>query len=213
MIRLLSVRLCIAAIVILFFLNLTLRAEEIINQNLDSISLKGNSVKVEDLSPNMHDTAVLQAQHDAFETRKFVNIIRVVNGDTIKVHYGNKTEFVKLIGIDAPENRLSRKAKTEALESGENLVTIISIGIDADRFIKSFVKKGDVVTIEFDTETRDAHGGLLGYIFLADGKMLNEEIVRAGYANVVNIPHNMKYQQRLMKAQKEAKAHRRGLWE
>jgi len=79
--------------------------------------------------------------------------------------------------------------------------------------MKSLVKKGDVVTIEFDIETRDARGELLGYVFLDDGRMLNEEIVKAGYANVVNASRNVKYYKRLLKAQWEAKTHRRGLWE
>ena len=30
-------------------------------------------------------------------------VIRIVDGDTAKVNYGNKPEYVRIIGIDAPE--------------------------------------------------------------------------------------------------------------
>lgn len=203
--RLLSVTFFVAVLLVFILLNVHLQAEDAINRSQDDSIIKDNNIQIEDIYP--------ETQDDVFKSRKFIDVIRVVNGDTIKVHYGNRVESIKLIGIDAPENRLSRKAKSEALESGENLVTIISIGIDAARFLQVLVKKGDAVTIEFDAETRDMNGNLLGYVFLSDGKMLNEEIVRAGYANVINASPNVKYKERLIKAYAEAKSHRRGLWE
>ncbi len=52
---------------------------------------------------------------------------------------------------------------------------------------------------------RDRYDRLLGYVYLSNGKMLNEEIVKAGYANV-------KYQDRFLKAYQEARERKRGLW-
>ena len=43
--------------------------------------------------------------------------------------------------------------------------------------------------------------------------MLNEEIVKAGYANVMTIPPDVKYQGRFLKAYREAREDKRGLWE
>jgi micrococcal nuclease len=212
MMRLLLVRLFVAVVLVVVLLNIHLKAEDAINRSQDNNIIKNNTIQVEDTFSKPQDD-MLQTRDDVFETRKFIDIVRVVNGDTIKVHYGNKTEFVKLIGIDAPENRLSRKAKSEAIESGENLVTIISIGIDATRFLQSLIRKGETVTIEFDIETRGINGNLLGYVFLSDGRMLNEEIVKAGYASVINASPNIKYKERLLKAYIEAKSHKRGLWE
>jgi micrococcal nuclease len=157
---------------------------------------------------------IVQYLQDAvLQVRNTATIVHVVDGDTIKVSYDGKNESVKLIGIDAPENKLSRKAKSEAIASKENLVTIISKGIDAANFMKNLLKKGDIVNIEFDIDTRDVNGDLLGYVFLSDGRMINEEIVRAGHAYVVTTSRNIKYQKRLLKAYAEAKAHKRGLWE
>jgi micrococcal nuclease len=42
--------------------------------------------------------------------------------------------------------------------------------------------------------------------------MLNEEIVKAGYANVMTIPPNVKYQDRFLKYYQEARKRKRGLW-
>jgi micrococcal nuclease len=40
--------------------------------------------------------------------------------------------------------------------------------------------------------------------------MLNEEIVKAGYANVMTVPPNVKYQERFLKAYREAGRNGRG---
>ncbi len=42
--------------------------------------------------------------------------------------------------------------------------------------------------------------------------MLNEEIVKAGYANVMTIPPTVKYKDRFLKAYQEAREKKRGLW-
>ncbi len=40
---------------------------------------------------------------------------------------------------------------------------------------------------------------------LSNGKMLNEEIIKSGYANVMTIPPNVKYKDRFLKAYQEAR--------
>ncbi len=57
------------------------------------------------------------------------------------------------------------------------------------------------------------YNNLLGYVYLSNGKMLNEEIVKAGYANVMTIPPNVKYKDRFLNAYQEARKRKRGLWE
>ncbi len=37
-------------------------------------------------------------------------VIRVVDGDTLKVRYWGKEESIRLIGIDTPESRVNKKA-------------------------------------------------------------------------------------------------------
>jgi len=42
--------------------------------------------------------------------------------------------------------------------------------------------------------------------------MLNEEIVKAGYASLMTYPPNVKYQDRFLRAYREARQNNRGLW-
>ncbi len=46
-------------------------------------------------------------------------VIRVVDGDTLKVRYWGKEENIRLIGIDTPESRANKKAKKDAKRSGK----------------------------------------------------------------------------------------------
>ncbi len=82
----------------------------------------------------------------------------------------------------------------------------------ATEYVESLVKPGDLITIELDAQQRDRYDRLLGYVYLSNGKMLNEEIVKAGYANVMTIPPNVRYQERFLRAYKEARKRKRGLW-
>ncbi len=61
-------------------------------------------------------------------------------------------------------------------------------------------------------EVRNRRGRLLGYVYLFNGSMLNEEIVKGGYAGVSTFPPNLKYQERFLAANEEARKNRRGLW-
>lgn len=141
-----------------------------------------------------------------------IAVLRVLDGDTLIVNYKGKEESIRLIGIDAPESKANKKAKGDAQRSGEDLKTIISQGKKATEFVNTIVRPGDKVTIEFDVQTRDKYGRLLCYVYLINGKMLNEEIVEAGYADLMTIPPNVKYQDRFLKAYRGARENQRGLW-
>ncbi len=126
--------------------------------------------------------------------RELVTVIKITDGDTLWVRYEGQREKLKLIGIDTPESKVNRKARKDAKRSGQDVETIIALGERSTEYVSSRVKLGIKVKIEFDIEQRDTYGRLLGYVYLPNGKMLNEEIVKAGYANVMTIPPNVKYQ-------------------
>ncbi len=142
-------------------------------------------------------------------------VTRVIDGDIIQILYGGREKRVRLIGIDAPESRVSSKAKTDkyADMSEPDIETIIEMGHKAKAYVKGLIKRGDMITIEFDVQEMDKYGRLLCYVYLSNGKMLNEEIVKAGYANVMTIPPNVKYKDRFIGAYQEAEEDKRGLWE
>ena len=126
--------------------------------------------------------------------------------------YGGVEKRIRLIGIDTPESRVNRKAKKDANMSEHDLKTIIEMGKKAKAYVNGLVKRGDLITLEFDVQERDKYGRLLCFVYLSNGKMLNEEIVKAGYANVMTLPPNVKYKDRFLKAYQEARERKRGLW-
>ena len=139
-------------------------------------------------------------------------VTRIVDGDTLKVFYLEGEESIRLIGIDTPESRVNKKTKKDAKRSGQDVETIIAMGKRATEYVESLVKPGGLITIEFDVQERDRYKRLLGYVYLSNGKMLNEEIVKAGYASVMTIPPNVKYKDRFLIAYQEARKDKRGLW-
>jgi micrococcal nuclease len=140
-------------------------------------------------------------------------VTRVIDGDVIQVIYGGVEKRVRLIGIDAPESRIDRKAMKDANMSEYDIETIVEMGAEAKAYVNGLIKRGDFITIEFDIKEMDRYGRLLCYVYLSNGKMLNEEIVKAGYANVKTIPPNVKYKDKFLKAFKYAKETKRGLWD
>jgi len=140
-------------------------------------------------------------------------VTRIIDGDVIQVIYGGVEKRVRLIGIDAPESRIDRKALKDANMSEHDIETIVEMGAKAKAYVNGLIKRGDFVTIEFDIKEKDRYGRLLCYVCLSNGKMLNEEIVKAGYANVKTIPPNVKYKDKFLKAFKYAKETKRGLWD
>ncbi|MFN7064722.1 MAG: thermonuclease family protein [Aquificaceae bacterium] len=137
----------------------------------------------------------------------------VVDGDTFhcKLPKGEEVR-VRLVGIDTPESRGNPKARRDAERSGQSVEEIIRMGKLATEFTKRYLPKGEVVYLEFDVQRIDRHGRLLAYVWLSDGRMLNEVLVREGYAQVYTIPPNVKYQDRLLEAQRYARENKRGLW-
>ncbi len=156
---------------------------------------------------------VLTLLSSSLHAQQTTTVVRVVDGDTLKIRYWGKEESIRLIGIDTPESRVNKKAKRDAKRSGQDIKTITAMGKRATEYVEGLVKTGDLITIEFDAQQRDRYNRLLGYVYLSNGKMLNEEIVKAGYANVMTIPPNVKYQDRFLKAYKQARKKERGLWE
>lgn len=139
-------------------------------------------------------------------------VIRVVDGDTLKVELNGRVVNVRLIGIDTPESKVNKKAKKDAARSSQDIKTIVGLGKAATNFTKSIVKPGDLVDIEQDVQPRDRYGRLLVYVYLKSGKMLNEEIIAAGFASVMTIPPNVRYQERFLHAYRSAREGQRGLW-
>ncbi len=140
-------------------------------------------------------------------------VVRVVDGDTFHCTLSSGEEVkVRLVGIDTPESTDNPKARRDAERSGQSLEHITRMGKLSAEFTKRMLPTGETVYLEFDVQKTDKYGRLLAYVWLSDGRMLNEVIVREGYAMVYTIPPNVKYQERLLQAQRYARENKKGLW-
>ena len=155
---------------------------------------------------------ILTLLASSLHAQEAVTVTRIVDGDTIKVFYLGNEENIRLIGIDTPESRVNKKTRKDAERNKQDVKTIIEMGKKATGYVKGLVMPGDLITIELDVQERDRYGRILGYVYLSNGKMLNEEIVKAGYAVIMTIPPNVKYKNRFSIAYQEAREDKRGLW-
>ena len=138
---------------------------------------------------------------------------RVTDGDTFTCLLDGKEEVkVRLIGIDAPESRINERAVRQSQQTGIETQEIVKMGQRAKNFVKEIITKGTEVYLEFDVQRTDRYGRLLAYVWLRDGRMLNELILREGYAQVYTVPPNVKYQERFLSAQRYARENMKGLW-
>jgi len=153
----------------------------------------------------------LAAEAKQFENHVSVvlyKVERVVDGDTLKL---SDSERVRLIGIDTPESKDNAKLRKDSKRTGQNAKEIIEMGKRAADFTRKLVD-GKEVKLEFDVSQRDKYGRLLAYVYLIDGTFVNAEIIKQGFAQVMTIPPNVKYQDLFLKLQKEARENKRGLW-
>lgn len=131
---------------------------------------------------------------------KTYDVIKVVDGDTIDVSIGGKTERLRLIGINTPETVDPRKL-------------VECFGVEASNKAKS-VLTGKKVLLEGDVTQgeRDKYDRLLRYVFLEDGTNFNLLMIKEGYAYEYTYDTPYKYQIEFKEAQKEAESNKLGLW-
>jgi endonuclease YncB( thermonuclease family) len=119
----------------------------------------------------------------------------VYDGDTVLLENGEK---VRYLGINAPEvDHTGGKSEYMAHE--------------AWKFNREMVK-GVQVRLEPDKETQDRYGRYLAYVFLNNGKMVNERLVCEGLAHVMFKDRGLKYGGLLLDSQRKAMKARQGIW-
>ncbi len=128
-----------------------------------------------------------------------VKVARVVSGQSLEVlgmaEQPNLISQVRLIGIDAPDMRQR------------------PWGDNARQALGSLIGGAEqIVTLEFDLEAKDTIGRTLAYVW-KDKVLLNEELVKQGYALFVGRSPNHKYDQRLERAQQWARLMGQGIWQ
>ena len=124
-------------------------------------------------------------------------VVRVVDGDTIQVRLGDRVEKVRYIGVNTPELRHPQRGE----EPGGRRAQGVNRGL----------VEGKRVRLELDVQARDRYGRLLAYVWVGE-TMVNAELVRLGYAQVMTVPPNVRHQALFVKLQRDARDAGRGLW-
>jgi len=154
-----------------------------------------------------------KANKEENEVKIPCRVVKVIDGDTFTCTLKNGEEIkVRLIGVDTPESREGPKLERDAERTGLSKKEILRMGKEATEYTKKLLPKGEVVYLEQDVQPTDRYGRVLAYVWLKDGRMLNELLLLEGMAQVYTIPPNVKYQERLLKAQKKAMEEGRGFW-
>ena len=129
-------------------------------------------------------------------------VLRVVDGDTLKAQVSGRMETVRVIGIDTPES----------VKPGTPIECFaLRASAEAERLLPA----GAAIHLELDPTQagRDQYGRLLAHVWLADGTLYAERLIRDGfgihsvYGGVPSI-----YARRLASAEEVARAALRGLW-
>ena len=122
-------------------------------------------------------------------TKSLLKIVKFVDGDGIILEdIVSKKEFeVRLYGIDAPEINYCKKIKKDEIELQVSAALLIKLGYLSFNFLKDQVNLGDVCTlVQEQNNLVDRFGRLLGYLILNDGRVLNEIMIKEGYAKPYN---------------------------
>jgi micrococcal nuclease len=128
-----------------------------------------------------------------------VTVTRIVDGDTVSISPAVEGKArVRFIGVDTPE--------TTDPDCGEQPYA------DEARTFTTSRLDGQQVGLELDVDRTDPYERLLAYVYPSDDEMFNETLLREGYAQVATFPPNIKYVDRFLAAQEEARATGAGLW-
>lgn len=129
-----------------------------------------------------------------------VEIVKVVDGDTVDIDLDGHTERVRLIGVNTPET----KHPTKPVEC---------FGPEASAYMTQLLPKGTTVRIERDVEARDRYGRMLLYLYLgSDNLFINLDLVARGYGTPMSIEPNTFHRNDFVRAAAQAEAANVGLW-
>ncbi|NET01069.1 MAG: thermonuclease family protein [Sphaerospermopsis sp. SIO1G1] len=127
-----------------------------------------------------------------------VKLARVVSGQTLEVigmgKQPNLISPVRLIGLNAPD--LGQRPW----------------GYNAKEMIEKLIGNGEkTIQLEFDIKNKDKFGRNLAYVW-KDKMLLNEQVIKQGYALFTPRSPNHKYDKRLENAQHWARIMGKGIW-
>jgi len=129
-----------------------------------------------------------------------VEVIRVVDGDTIDVGIKNYTESVRLIGIDAPE--FDWETESHECFAHEARMGLTELLEETQVFIE----------LDPTQDRRDIYDRLLAYVFVEDGTNINQRLIEEGLVEEFTFRTPYTLQEVFQEAESFAQQERKGLW-
>lgn len=129
-------------------------------------------------------------------------VVRVVDGDTYVLNIDGTEKKVRLIGVDTPESVAPADYSKENTEEGKEVSDIV----------KEKIQVGDILSVEYDVSQTDNYGRTLAYLYFEDGTMVQEWLLKNGYAQCMTVQPNSKYAEHFAEIQHEAAENKVGLW-
>ena len=149
-------------------------------------------------------------------------VVKISDGDTVRVLLDGTEESVRLIGVDTPEKFSSAKLDKDAEASPLSIEEIRELGEGASAYTADLLA-GREVYVQIGVEERDRYRRLLAYLYVPqpggdwtfDGQtftQVNLELAQAGWAEPLTIPPNVDFAEEYVAAAREARAAGRGMW-
>lgn len=136
---------------------------------------------------------------------------KITDGDTIRIAdpvFGSNR--VRFVNMDTPETYAAKNKAPERQAINENQKYH---GDEATAHIGTYIQPGDKITVKVGEQPTDNYGRLLAEVITADGKNVNLEMVRDGYAVSYFIaPIDEEAYPKYQQAVKEAKDQGLGIW-
>jgi len=167
-------------------------------KSIKEVNSANSGAQIETDSIDSAEQARLLAEQKNKERSYWHKVVKVIDGDTVKVLVDGKEESVRVIGINAPEGT----NKTECF------------GKNASDKAKELLKDG-WIQLERDESQgdRDKYSRLLRFIWAGNGSDdFGKEMISSGYAYEYTYNNPYKYQKEYKDAQKSAENNDKGLW-
>ena len=149
--------------------------------------------------PVKHSAPAPIADRDMSKFRGPYDVVRVVDGDTAVININGEEKRCRFIGIDTPES-----VHPDAQRNIEE-------GKAASDYTKELLS-GQQVYLEYDLAPQDQYGRELVYLYLKDGQMIQEILLKNGLAVTMTIQPNSKYASYFAAIQAEAREIGAGFW-
>lgn len=133
-------------------------------------------------------------------SKEKVTFSKCVDGDTIKVEINGKVNTVRLLAVDTPESVHPTKG-------------VEYYGKEASDYTCNLITNAKKIELEYDknSDKKDKYDRVLAWVWI-DDTLLQDELIKNGYAEVAYLYGDYKYTNTLKDHQAVAEASRIGIW-